>query len=384
MKMRLRPPRDGWPRLENKFKPPIESNFHTDAGNYRVGFAPKFYGRLVRHIYEMGSPADGLSGWEILPFNGHMPSPRQRGLGNAAVDFSPLMGITAWLSAITNREDIAVIGASKVEWAQGTRWSGNSYGARLYRFVEDPFFQVEEVIKSIGTNKPHDYHTITLREHDRPLDSMPHSLSFTTTGGGLIMNAKLGSSDVLRDLYYDIFVTTMIQEFIARRLNLSLANAYFSLDSIYLKGEDEHRLPEVIKWKAVGARGNYTAAMNDMPRGITYDDIEILTEAFVDVYRRPRTLELLMPTLVYSSETVAAYCNYLLAVMCAWQWNGIDAYLFKDAFENILEDLWFTAMLIERNPHFNTKMLKKRRYYESQIKTSIKMRYLKDLEKKDE
>jgi hypothetical protein len=41
-------------------------------------------------------------------------------------------------------------------------------------------------------------------------------------------------------------------------------------------------------------------------------------------------------------------------------------------------------MLIERNPHFNTKMLKKRRYYESQIKTSIKMRYLKDLEKKDE
>ena len=162
-----------------------------------------------------------------------------------------------------------------------------------------------------------------------------------------------------------------------------MASAYFSLDSLRFMWRDSDLLTKIREYKRPMRSQQFTMAMTPMPRTISYDDLETVCDTFLDIYHRPRTLELVFPTLRFTDESCDEYCKYLLSVMCSWQWMGIDDYLFKDAFINIREDSWFTTMLMARDAALNEKMLLHRRH-RNRVMNTRKLRYLKDVqEEKD-
>lgn len=368
--------------------PATEANFHSIASEFGVNINPKNYKRIVKLLIEYGTPPENLDGYELSPVNAYLPTPRSRGVNNEAIGFSPLMALSSWLSMMTNRDDIAIAGASRIDWARGTRWASDELGSRIYVDRPDarPYSQIERVIESFRNQTSENSfmaRTMYLRDPYDVITDAPYAYTFTTRGGALILNARLGQADVTQDFFYDVFIATMVQEFIARKLGHNMASAYFSLDSLRFMWRDSDLLTKIREYKRPMRSQQFTMAMTPMPRTISYDDLETVCDTFLDIYHRPRTLELVFPTLRFTDESCDEYCKYLLSVMCSWQWMGIDDYLFKDAFINIREDSWFTTMLMARDAALNEKMLLHRRH-RNRVMNTRKLRYLKDVqEEKD-
>lgn len=339
-----------------KFHPPIyEAYTHAGILDFRFDIRGGYLPRLVKVILEHGTPLDNRRGLQLAPFAGHLPSPKLRGVFQEEIDFSPLFAIASWLSIMTNRTDVLEYARTSMGWGAASHL-GN--GALISAINTKEGSLIEDVITSYAGGVDDEPRVISLAKPGQVRYMTPLSYSFTVNSGTLVCNVSLPRTNAMTTFYYDLFVASMIQEWIARQLTLKLSSLYTVADSIYLDFEDEYKLKKIL---GGGAPLKGSKAMLPMPRGLIYDDLEIIVETYLDVVRAPRTLELVIPYLVYSSPGVTNYCNYLLAIMCAWTWRRIDSYLFHDAFTYIDDDLYWSMFLVKQDPTLSTKTIRHKR-----------------------
>lgn len=335
-------------------------------------FTTNNYVPIISETIEYGvrySPR-GEPTYERIWWNGYMPSPRARVVRNPARKLNAGFAIVEWLSTMTGRDELKLFTPFISEYGRystdGTKLDG-CYGTRI-RYADD-FGDIVSQFEQCEDKLLEDMHTrqavvaIYQREDLSGLGgkNTPCSLNlqFLARKGNLSLIANMRSNDVVLGFPYDIFNFTMIQEFMARRLGLAVSEYMHNVGSFHVYERDMPMVGRMMLAHEEGLDFGRNWAMPAMPR-FEYDDLELILDTFLDLMERPRTLELVLPTLHFSSRHATQYGSYLLSVMLTWAYHKVDPYLQQDAFNWIPQDYTFDQLAVDR---FNLDITKRQEHH---------------------
>ncbi len=204
-------------------------------------------------LQESGLPNVGTRGpnKEIIGVGLRIAHPRAR-LSRSANRGLPFSALGEFLWYLTKSDDVAFITAYISAYEDEIDESGaipGAYGPRIYsRYGLD---QIETVIKLLE-RKPNTRRAViqvyaaTDLETD---DEVPctTSLQFFIRDGRLHLMASLRSNDAYLGLPHDVFCFTMLQEMMARRLNVEVGDYLQMVGSFHLYDKHEIRAANYIK-----------------------------------------------------------------------------------------------------------------------------------------
>jgi thymidylate synthase len=164
-----------------------------------------------------------------------------------------------------------------------------AYGPRI--FGEDPYNQytaLKEKLSHSTSSRKAVIQIISSKDITEKTKDVPCTctLQFVNRDGYLHMLAQMRSNDVMKGLPHDIFAFTMLQEILARDLNVKLGNYKHSVGSLHLYEKD---FSNAQRYLAEGWQDSFS--MPPMPQGSPWKSIEavlgaeeqIRTTGFVDL-----------------------------------------------------------------------------------------------------
>lgn len=159
------------------------------------------------------------------------------------------------------------------QWAEpdGTIWG--AYGPRMFGGERSQYEIVRELLAKRPTSRQaviqlFDREDIEIRREDTPCTC---TLQFLVRDGLLNMVVHMRSNDVYKGLPHDVFAFTMIQEILARDLNLALGTYKHMVGSFHLYEEDRANVDQYME-----EGFQPTREMPEMPSGAQWGDIREL------------------------------------------------------------------------------------------------------------
>lgn len=145
-----------------------------------------------------------------------------------------------------------------------------AYGPRLLNF--DGVNQLERVVDTLKANPDSRNAVIQLFDH-QDTENAPCTLGlqFVIREGKLLLMASMRSNDVYLGLPHDLFAFTMLQELVARSLDIELGSYFHSVGSFHLYERNEAAADSYLEegWQD-------EAAMPAMPIGNPWNDVREL------------------------------------------------------------------------------------------------------------
>nr|WP_231700846.1 thymidylate synthase [Arthrobacter sp. zg-Y750] len=145
-----------------------------------------------------------------------------------------------------------------------------AYGPRLMDF--DGINQVHRVIDTLKRNPSSRNAVIQIFDHeDSEQAPCTLALQFVIRNGNLDMLATMRSNDLILGFPHDIFAFTMLQEVVARSVDVDLGTYYHSVGSLHLYTRDQE-----IASRYTGEGWHRKACMPAMPAGDPWVQINAL------------------------------------------------------------------------------------------------------------
>lgn len=194
--------------------------------------------------------------------------------------FSALGELLWYLSGSNDLEFIKYYIGGYDKLSDDSKTIRGGYGPRLFNMREE-INQIRNVI-SILKSKPTSrratiqlFDASDLTKHDYKDIPCTCTLQFLIRDKKLNMYSSMRSNDAFLGLPHDIFCFTMIQEIMARTLNVSLGTYKHSVASLHLYKDKKEKSRQYID---EGYQSLLTAEMPKMPAGDPWNSIKILVE----------------------------------------------------------------------------------------------------------
>lgn len=252
---------------------------------YRI--TPRSYDIFVRRILKEAKPTSpgGQPTYELINAALWTPNPRDRLVTNPSRKLNVGFGVLEFISLLTGLDDIApftALIASYDQFAINGKLDG-CYGKRI---VAGPgMSQIESVISILKEDPASRRAIISIYDatdtfthrRNRPNTPCTIGFQFLIRSGELDMVTTMRSNDLYLGLPYDMFSFTLLQEYLAVRLNVGLGVYYHNAGSLHAYETDIPKLlaGEAYRWQGI---------MGPMPN-ITSDDISLLREVTVRMGR---------------------------------------------------------------------------------------------------
>lgn len=322
----------------------ITSSTKSDSSvspyNQSFVFSPRAYGRLLSQVrrYGMRSAPRGIETAELINASLTLRNPLDRIITDRGRRMNIAFGIAEWVSFMTGIEDITFFTRFIKDYARfssdGFTLDGN-YGSRIV-FNELQAgevvkrYQYEAVIDELE-NDPNSRRAVMsiyvgndLYGYGGKNTPCTLNLQFLIRNGRLDCLVRMRSSDVVKGLTYDMFVFTMVQEYIARRLDIPLGYYIHTAGSLHMYQSDfglqnaltGHRWPKMMR--SMPALGLY--------------EISILEEASLLL---GDTVEFFKYLIGLPNSKESSYLKDLLLVMKAFIDRNDDKKIAKDSFMTI-------------------------------------------------
>jgi len=247
-------------------------------------YSPRRYGKLVNFIMDEGevSQPRGTKTKELINARILVRDPQDRLIYSPARKMNIGFAIADWLQIMTGNDELDFLthyAQNMKDFADPADPSkvGGAYGPRI-KLPEGT--QVQSVINKLQADPDSRQAVITIYDGRIDMRAKAHIVPCTLSLQFLIRNKKLHciatmrSNDVVWGLTYDIFMFTMIQEYIARQLGLELGDYHHNAGSLHLYVDRDKELV-----KALEASTRVNMKMAPMPKEI---NIQKLYEAFLE------------------------------------------------------------------------------------------------------
>lgn len=246
---------------------------------------------------------------EVIGAQFRVTNPRDRLVISKFRRMNLPFAIAEWISLITGQNDLAFFQkfiSTYDQYSSNGLVVDGAYGPRLSEGN-----QVQKVIEMLRLDPDSRRAVMTIYNGPKDLNGgggkntpCTMSLQFFIRSGKLDLIATMRSSDVVWGVTYDVFQFTMLQEFVARMLNVSLGTFYFRTGSMHIYERDWHYFE-----KTESNRWPYL--MNKMPM-LDFSDIEALSTFMVAASSD-------LKIAAYSSIKATILPNYLFELYLACQ-----------------------------------------------------------------
>lgn len=223
------------------------------------------YVELLRELRDAGSligPQKGQAK-EIVAKQFLLADPRDRCLSNPAREFNLFQALGHWLWVMAGRMDLQSIQYYNPRvgmFSADRRKLDGAYGPRLFGLgALDQIPRIVELIqnrpdtrRAVATVYIPEFDTVR-RQVDGREDEVPCTIALQYLPRSGVLNAfsYMRSQDVPNVLPYDVFIFTLIQEYIARSTSKELGTYYHVAGSFHYYIRDEERISSIIEAKSV-------------------------------------------------------------------------------------------------------------------------------------
>ncbi|MDN3607698.1 thymidylate synthase [Kaistella yonginensis] len=198
---------------------------------------------------------------------------------------SPLGEFFWYMSGSNNLDFIKYYIPKYKDFSNDNMTLNGAYGARLFDNGNISESQVHKIVKLLK-NKNSTRQAVIQIFDKKDLDIEDNldipctcTLQFFIRNNKLILFVTMRSNDVFIGLPHDIFCFTMLQEMIARELNIELGNYHHFVSSCHFYKKDEKKINRYLK---EGFQSSITQ-MDKMPNTTTFEIFNIVQKAEVDI-----------------------------------------------------------------------------------------------------
>lgn len=254
-------------------------------------YSPRRYGRLIEYLQREGvkSSPRGIETREMLDAHLVLRDPQDRLIFDPGRRMNIGFAIADWLQIMIGDDTIEflehfVSGITEFADPKNKEKVGGAYGPRL---KQPEFSQIEDVINRLKADPFSRQAVISIYDGAVDLQAKAHvvpctlSLQFLIRDDKLHAIASMRSNDVVWGLTYDIFNFTMIQEYIAAKLGLSMGDYRHHAGSLHLYVERDKKLI-----KRLGQHPRIYMKMDHMPEEINIGHIYLLFKRARDLVTR--------------------------------------------------------------------------------------------------
>lgn len=297
-----------------------------DGFNATLNYSPRAFHTALDFVLQKGRPATvGLKGTtEIVNSHLVLNNPRDRVVTSPGRKMNIAFGLAETYSMIFGEDRIAFF---KKFISNYDRYSSDGetldgcYGTRINFTGDDgdPVSQVSAVIDKLMADVKTRQAVISIYDRNDLFGSgglntpCTLSLQFLNRDGRLHLITTMRSNDLIRGLTYDAFAFTMLQEFVARALDLDLGLYLHNVGSFHIYDSDNLMVRSIYE-----NRTRWPHLMDVMPPMTSYDlnNWKKLVEKtiWLDSYQG-MTLDNFADTLVWSSWQAKQYIRGLAATM---------------------------------------------------------------------
>ena len=250
-------------------------------------FNGRAFSRVVDYVFETGVPQSSARGdtREIINASLALKNPRDRLVTESWRKLNFPFAIAEWLAMLTGEDRLKFFQqfiSTYEEFSSDGELVDGAYGPRVFQTSDvSPYSQIELIIDMLRKDPNSRRAVMTIYDWGdllgRGKKNTPCTLTmqFMIRDGKLIAIVNMRSNDVIRGLTNDMIVFTMIQEYVARQLDLPLGTYYHNAASLHLYAEDfkyAHFVPE----------GRWSVLMEKMPK-LEDDDLHALYDAYVNM-----------------------------------------------------------------------------------------------------
>lgn len=239
-------------------------------------FSPKGFDKIFNHVLEYGVPTNvgGVMTRELINESFVLKNARDRVVSHPARKMNFPFAVAEWISFMSGYSDVNLFTPYIADYAKfstnGITIDG-AYGMR--NVVEDEeFTQVERVEKLLRNDPTSRRAVIQIYDEQDLLSDSKNTpctltLQYLVRDGKLVAITNMRSNDLVRGLTYDVFVFTMLQEFIATQLGIPMGQYFHNAGSFHLYESDIKgitKYPHDVRW---------TPLMAPMPKLDSWDSV---------------------------------------------------------------------------------------------------------------
>lgn len=249
-----------------------------------IVYSPRRYEKIIRYIMDNGKliTPRGMKTKEVMHANILVRDPLDRLIFSPTRRMNIGFAIADWLQIMTGNNHLEFLthfaqNMEKFADPEDASKVGGAYGPRL---IQPDGSQIDGVINRLQTDPDSRQAVMTIYSGMQDLDAKAHvvpctlSLQFLVRDKRLHLIVTMRSNDIVWGLTYDVFMFTMMQEYVARQIGVELGDYYHNAGSLHLYVD---RDKELVKNSSSSTRVNMKMA--PMPKDI---DISKLYEAFWD------------------------------------------------------------------------------------------------------
>lgn len=249
-------------------------------------YSPRSFGRMLKYVLKMGTAVrvgDSMTR-ELLNFGFYVQNPRDRIVTNRARGMNLAFAVAEWLAIMKGIDDLSFftqyVPRMKTWSTDGKKLDG-AYGPLLHR----PGDQIEQVISMLYKDSSSRRAVLSIYGADdlwgRSGLNTPCtiSLQFLVRDGKLNCITTMRSNDLVWGLTYDLFVFTMIQEYVAMKVGAGLGRYYHNAGSFHVY--ERHFGLE----GTLGRDYHWGSLMGAMP----WASDDVVLDKMLTVYQEPRS-----------------------------------------------------------------------------------------------
>jgi thymidylate synthase len=238
-----------------------------------IVYSPRRYEKIIKYIMNEGATINprGMTTKEVINASILVRDPLDRLIFSPARKMNVGFAIADWLQIMTGNNELDFLShfAKNIEMfadPEDKNKVGGAYGPRI---VQPEGSQVQGVINRLQADPNSRQAVMTIYDGRVDLGGAAHvvpctlSLQFLVRGKRLHSIVTMRSNDIVWGLTYDVFMFTMIQEYVARQLDLEPGDYYHNAGSLHLYVD---RDKELVKASSSSPRVNMKMA--PMPKDI--------------------------------------------------------------------------------------------------------------------
>lgn len=295
------------------------------SDNHKFVLTPRSYWRLLDFVSKRGEKVSprGLNTFELINATLTLRNPIDRVIPDRERKMNIGFAIAEWYSFMFGVDDINFFtkfiksyskfssDGQKLDGCYGTRINFCQSTAGLISSVN----QIDEVVNKLKKDPDSRQAVVAIYSKEDLIGAgglntpCTMTLQFLLRGGNLHTIVNMRSSDVVKGLTYDVFVFTMVQEYVARQLQVPLGHYYHNAGSLHLYETDLDLLSKLRR------KYRWPHLMLEMPTTTPLDVVQFRTLVDQGLDDDSTFFEIANDKKAWSSQAVQDYFVGLAAVM---------------------------------------------------------------------